>query len=99
MAKHRISLDEQFPPSSGSSGGSRVNGLQSRPDFICPGQWHRVDFLLSSQTMKLTLDGDQKFEYPVRLTRAALEDILSLPVHVGGSAGIVGGNGDLCKAA
>jgi len=101
LAKHRVSFEEQLPPLASTSAAANANrpgksdGGGRRPrantttttaTTICPGQWNRLELSINTHSVKLTLDGEEKFVYPAHFTRSALEEIRSLPIHVGGSA-------------
>jgi hypothetical protein len=50
----------------------------------CPQQWHHFSIAIGSKMVTAMLD-NQRAEFPVEISRTALEEIRSLPVYVGGS--------------
>ncbi|KAH7728640.1 laminin subunit alpha-2-like isoform X6 [Aphelenchoides avenae] len=50
----------------------------------CPQQWHHFSMVIGAKMVSVTMDGT-KDEFPVEIPRAAMEEIHSLPIHVGGT--------------
>uniref|UniRef100_A0A914HZB5 Uncharacterized protein n=1 Tax=Globodera rostochiensis TaxID=31243 RepID=A0A914HZB5_GLORO len=87
LSKWRVHLDALFdgsPPNGSLLSSSPSSAFSVPPLTLCAGHWGQVRLRLSPTLLALSLDG-QSAELPVSFPLPALDNLRSLPVHLGGT--------------
>uniref|UniRef100_A0A915E2N1 Laminin G domain-containing protein n=1 Tax=Ditylenchus dipsaci TaxID=166011 RepID=A0A915E2N1_9BILA len=80
FTKFRISLEERFSSISQSD----PESFFSLP-AVCAGQWHRLSVKIGHESSTIVLDDNKLQLKQVHFPPAVLEEMRSLPVHIGGT--------------
>ncbi|KAI1731181.1 laminin EGF domain-containing protein [Ditylenchus destructor] len=85
FTKFRINLEHKFAPSTSSNTDEQTPEKSAHLPPICAGEWHRLSIRLGHQSSTIILDHDKLELKTIKFPSALLEEMRSMPVHVGGT--------------